>query len=692
MNEYYSKLENSKNKDDLDYLKFFFEKYSHFNYFEYKKWNPSINELNFIDTIKHYDNNYLNEHIVLSFDIFYKKYPNFDILFYKLINKDLNYLNNIDILLHYHNSENKENIISSILEYKNKYNIDFTFLKKFYKNFMNKNDVEIIIIINENINNYIISEKDFDNKFPNFNIYFYKIFNPEILFNDDIKYKSNWYHNDNKLNDITSINDYIKCNPEFNLSLFKIIYNINSDSDITEDMIYQLYKNKDKLIYSTDTFYKYIIDFNFIDFIKTYNVVKKFSKIEIINFYISNINKIKNIYSLQYFKLKYPEFNFDIFQKMNPNIIKNFNKNYQNNITLILNGYHLLNDKENYVISIKDFYTKYKKFDIHLYKEILYYRNNISFKTDNEYIYYWYNNDKNKYYTDYLNDFYKLYSDFNINIYKCFNKNILYKNYNEIILLYDFYNKIKNNNINLSKIIYSKKTFYLYYKKFNINYYILLNNLQNYSEEEVIIHFYTIGLKLNLKYMNNNENNNNENNNENNNNDNNNNYDDIFDLNIYKKLNKDIDKLSDKELVNHYLHFAKIEDRIYSKYSFYQKYPEFNSNNYMKNTRINFLKEDEKIIYYMTKGIYDYLHNINKDIIGRNIVNNIYEVLIDLTNKYPKNRLTKGISLIIRAKNEENNIKDCIESVVDLVDEIIFVDNASTDDTYNLVSNYLYPT
>ena len=90
----------------------------------------------------------------------------------------------------------------------------------------------------------------------------------------------------------------------------------------------------------------------------------------------------------------------------------------------------------------------------------------------------------------------------------------------------------------------------------------------------------------------------------------------------------------------------------------------------------------------MNFGIYTYLKKKNKNIVGRDIVNNIYEVLIDLKNIHHKNRLEKGISLIIRAKNEELNIKSCIESVVDLVDEIILVDNNSTDNTLNLMKFY----
>jgi hypothetical protein len=165
---------------------------------------------------------------------------------------------------------------------------------------------------------------------------------------------------------------------------------------------------------------------------------------------------------------------------------------------LILNDYHQINNKKDYIISIEDFYNKYKKFDIHLYKDILILRNNLFFKNTNDYLYHWYNNNRNKYYNDYINDFYNIYPEFNINIYKCFNKNIIDKKMNELILMYDFYNKIKNNIINISKIIYSKKSFYSIYSKFNKDLYIYYNNLQDYSEEEVIIHYYKIGLKLNL--------------------------------------------------------------------------------------------------------------------------------------------------------------------------------------------------
>ncbi|MDB5591258.1 glycosyltransferase, partial [Enterovirga sp.] len=46
-----------------------------------------------------------------------------------------------------------------------------------------------------------------------------------------------------------------------------------------------------------------------------------------------------------------------------------------------------------------------------------------------------------------------------------------------------------------------------------------------------------------------------------------------------------------------------------------------------------------------------------------------------------RERLLPGLSLIIRAKNESLNVEGCIGSVAGLAEEVIFVDNGSTDDT-----------
>ena len=48
----------------------------------------------------------------------------------------------------------------------------------------------------------------------------------------------------------------------------------------------------------------------------------------------------------------------------------------------------------------------------------------------------------------------------------------------------------------------------------------------------------------------------------------------------------------------------------------------------------------------------------------------------------------KKISVVISAFNEENNIKDCLESVRHLADEIIVIDNQSTDKTVAIAKQY----
>lgn len=52
-----------------------------------------------------------------------------------------------------------------------------------------------------------------------------------------------------------------------------------------------------------------------------------------------------------------------------------------------------------------------------------------------------------------------------------------------------------------------------------------------------------------------------------------------------------------------------------------------------------------------------------------------------------KIKLKPGLSFLIRAKNEENSIKDCIMSIIDIADEIVFVDNLSTDTTLSIVQD-----
>ena len=46
------------------------------------------------------------------------------------------------------------------------------------------------------------------------------------------------------------------------------------------------------------------------------------------------------------------------------------------------------------------------------------------------------------------------------------------------------------------------------------------------------------------------------------------------------------------------------------------------------------------------------------------------------------------ISLCMIVKDEEENIKDCLDSVQGIADEIIIVDTGSTDNTKSIAKNY----
>ena len=85
--------------------------------------------------------------------------------------------------------------------------------------------------------------------------------------------------------------------------------------------------------------------------------------------------------------------------------------------------------------------------------------------------------------------------------------------------------------------------------------------------------------------------------------------------------------------------------------------------------KINDLNNEIDCIQFIKQDICSLYPNT----VGRKNAFLIEEVLLDLKSNKPI--LQNGLSLLIRAKNEEENIISCIESVVDLVDEIIFVNN-----------------
>lgn len=91
------------------------------------------------------------------------------------------------------------------------------------------------------------------------------------------------------------------------------------------------------------------------------------------------------------------------------------------------------------------------------------------------------------------------------------------------------------------------------------------------------------------------------------------------------------------------------------------------------------------ILYKNNFNCYKKIINKNNKLkIGKYIVNKIEDVLDDLNSGNYKDK-KKGYSFLIRIKNEEETIKKCILDIVDIADEIIIVDNQSTDKTLSII-------
>ena len=78
------------------------------------------------------------------------------------------------------------------------------------------------------------------------------------------------------------------------------------------------------------------------------------------------------------------------------------------------------------------------------------------------------------------------------------------------------------------------------------------------------------------------------------------------------------------------------------------------------------------------------LFPVNKIKIGNIRVNKIDNVLNEM-KEHTKCVEKNGYSALLRIKNEEDTIEKCILDIIDLVDEIIVVDNGSTDNTLNVI-------
>lgn len=122
----------------------------------------------------------------------------------------------------------------------------------------------------------------------------------------------------------------------------------------------------------------------------------------------------------------------------------------------------------------------------------------------------------------------------------------------------------------------------------------------------------------------------------------------------------------------------------------------------------------EKIIYnqYILQQIIDcnLLDEINnKKVLSRvellskivNVSENLKKVFYNKEIRYNKNEFLNNLDVLNNAKvklsvnimtyNEERCIKRCLDSIVDIADEIIILDTGSNDNTINIIKNYKYP-
>ena len=468
---------------------------------------------------------------------------------------------------------------------------------------------------------------------------------------------------------ITNENDFSSLFKQVNLKQFKYIDLFKYHFNIDENFLKNIKKIEEKFNIIKNSrvfiFYKKIFENkNFVDddlifflienkfelnvdtFVKNYSDVKikhKFNNLKSFYvFYFNNFSKFNSIVSEKLFLKLYNNFDISFFKNAYYDLLRKNNINMTNNLD-IYNFYFNNNDL---LINIDSFNKKYKNINQKFIKYI-YLNEDSEFSS---YIDYVINNKKILYNTT---NFISNFSDFNMSIYLKNTKSNIKNNY-EIIkeLIYKKdnikYKLIKNNNIDVQFI-----NNYYQFKNLNLDDIYILSLDDNFICN---INEYSSKIKVNFTFV-----------------------------KMFNNFLKDEEKYNIIAKISNNDIIVKNIDMLKSKYlklmENNKKYMEDDYYHFFKNT-IQEIDNEEKMIQFFKTDIYNNLYM--KKYIGRKNVFMIEEVLLDLELEKPN--LLDGISLIIRAKNEESNIELCIESVIDLVDEIIFVNNNSNDDTLKLIN------
>lgn len=489
---------------------------------------------------------------------------------------------------------------------------------------INQTNIIILKLVYDNVI-LITNIKDFNDYFKNINL--------DKFSYDDLYLKLYNKIDNNFLKNIKHLEIIFEnIKKELVFKFYKVLFRFKNYND--NDLVYFLLMNDYKI--KINEFIKEYQD------IYSYHAIKKKNNF-IIN-YLKNYNNINYLLSKKLFKKIFSNFDINFFTNIYDELLINNNINLNSDIDI----YNFFLNNNDLLTNIDEFDLKFNNIDINLIK------------------YLYLENDCDK---------------FNMIKYIIFNKDITcnIKNIHKLINKYNFnlilFNNKFNNNYELIKFMNENKNI-LTLEVYNINldYDFIYNyyKFKNLTKKDIQFLF-----NFKKKYIRNANDYLIKNN---------------INLDNIKILNNKCKNLQDNEIID-YMTDNNLEKKIINFTEFKNNYV-FNINKNKKfflndYSYLDFIKtvkninNEDEFIKFITKDIYNI--NINKNSLGRKNVFMIEEVLLDLELKKPE--LKNGVSLIIRAKNEQENIKLCIESVVDLVDEIIFVNNNSTDKTLEIIND-----
>jgi hypothetical protein len=343
-------------------LKFFYEMFPFFSLENYKIFNPDLNSLK--SDIEYF------KHFYFSGQFENRKCNNseFDLLFYKTFNRDLNYTDDKEYINHY--------LKNGINENRMKCKDDF------YKLFPKYKDLKDINQMYSYFNKDNKTPINLLEKYPTFDVDFYKLFNKDIIYNKKEDLIKHFINHGIKENRLICKDNFYKLYPDFDADIYKY-YNNDLKNQDEINLMYHFHNSGKNERRS----YKFIdnSDFFNIEICKKFqNYSSEMDNKAIFKDYIKN--KEKYIGNLTDFYKNYPDFNIDIYKNFYyiktisendiiTNIlnevldsIDNNNKSQINNLDNNELIYHFyINDKTNVIYSLKTFYLKYPKFDYYLY-------------------------------------------------------------------------------------------------------------------------------------------------------------------------------------------------------------------------------------------------------------------------------------------------------------------------------------